>query len=201
MIGFGAVILLHVLLVYALLTGLARKVVDVVKAPLQVKVIEEERKPLPELPPPPPPPKMAAPPPPFIPPPEVQIAQPPPAPAISVVTTQAPTEPTLPKDVPVAVAPPAPAQPQRASIAVTCPNWGQIRSEIGYPRQAQLDGIQGEVQIEFTVSPDGEVRDATIVKSANRVFNNVTLKAVRQLKCIGQGQDIHVVAPFSFKLE
>ena len=74
-VGFGAVLLFHVLLVYALVTGLAKKVVDVVRAPIETKVIEEIKKP----PPPPevvvpPPPKLEAPPPPFIPPPEIQIA-------------------------------------------------------------------------------------------------------------------------------
>ena len=78
-VGFCAVLLFHVLLVYALVTGLAKKVVDVVRAPIETKVIEEVKKP----PPPPevvvpPPPKLEAPPPPFIPPPEIQIATPPP---------------------------------------------------------------------------------------------------------------------------
>ena len=72
LVGVGGVILLHVLVIYALVTGLARKVVEVVKGPIEVKVIEEVIK---KPPPPPevipPPPKMQAPPPPFVPPPEV----------------------------------------------------------------------------------------------------------------------------------
>ena len=81
LIGFGAVLLFHLLVVYALVSGLAKKVVDVVRAPIETKVIEEIKKP----PPPPevvvpPPPKLEAPPPPFIPPPEIQIATPPPPP-------------------------------------------------------------------------------------------------------------------------
>jgi periplasmic protein TonB len=187
LMGIGAVILLHIVIIYALLTGLARKVVEVVKAPLQVKVIEETRPPPPPDLPPPPPPKLAAP--------------PPPVPVITAVTTVAPPEPTLPRDVPVPVPAPAPPAPTHAQIGVTCPNWGAIRSEIGYPRQAQLDNIQGDVTIEFTVGPTGEIKDATIVKSANRVFNAVTMKAVRALKCVGQGQDVKVIAPFTFRLE
>ena len=79
LLGITFVILLHALVIYALVTGLAKKVIDVVRAPIETKVIEEIKKP----PPPqeivvPPPPKMDAPPPPFIPPPEVQIATPPP---------------------------------------------------------------------------------------------------------------------------
>nr|ACF23533.1 hypothetical protein [uncultured bacterium] len=77
--GMTLVIVFHALLIYALVTGLAKKVVDVVRAPIETKVIEEIKKP----PPPPeavlpPPPKLEAPPPPYIPPPEVQIATPPP---------------------------------------------------------------------------------------------------------------------------
>ncbi|HYD80994.1 MAG TPA: energy transducer TonB, partial [Paucimonas sp.] len=57
--GFGVVVLLHVLVVYALLTGLARKVVEVIKQPIETKIIEEVKPPPPpDLPPPPPPPKM-----------------------------------------------------------------------------------------------------------------------------------------------
>ncbi|HET9024451.1 MAG TPA: energy transducer TonB, partial [Burkholderiaceae bacterium] len=41
LIGISAVVLLHVLVVWALVSGLARKVVEVVKGPIEVKVIEE----------------------------------------------------------------------------------------------------------------------------------------------------------------
>lgn len=57
LVGFTLVILFHVLIVYALVTGLAKKVVDVVRAPIETKVIEEIKKP-------PPPPEIVAPPPP-----------------------------------------------------------------------------------------------------------------------------------------
>jgi len=203
LVGLGAVVLLHVIIVYALLTGLARKVVEVVKAPLQVKVIEEVKPPPPPDLPPPPPPKLAAPPPPFIPPPEVQIATPPPvAPTITAVSNQAPPEPTLPREVPQpAPVAAAPAPPARAQIGVTCPNWGEIKGEIQYPKQAIQDNIQGDVTIEFTVGPGGEIKDPVIVKSANRVFNAVTMKAVQRLRCVGQGRDVKVQAPFTFRLE
>src|SRR5438552_15914400 len=72
-----AVGIFHVLLIYALMHGLARKIVEVVRAPLETKIIEEVKRPPPEQqPPPPPPPKLATPPPPSFPPPEVQIQAP-----------------------------------------------------------------------------------------------------------------------------
>ena len=97
-VGLGAVLIFHIILVYALITGLARKVVEVVKGPIEVKVIEEVIKkppPPPELLPPPP--KLQAPPPPFIPPPEINIQPPPtPAPTITAVTPEAPPAPQAP---------------------------------------------------------------------------------------------------------
>lgn len=118
--GITVVVLFHALLVWALVSGLAKKVVQVVIAPIETKVIEELKKP----PPPPevvvpPPPKLEAPPPPFIPPPEVQItAPPPPQPTITATTPTPPAAPvTIAPAVPVAAppavvaAPPAPPAP------------------------------------------------------------------------------------------
>lgn len=204
LIGVGGVVILHVLLVYALLTGLARKVVEVVKGPIEVKVIEEIIK---KPPPPPevapPPPKLAAPPPPFIPPPEINIAPPPTsAPAIAAITTQAPPAPQAPViQRPAAPAPaPAPA-PAVRSAQVACANYKEAMQSIVYPREAALDGIEGEVVIEFTVSASGEIKDAVIKSSTNRVFNRVSLKTVQnELQCQGQGRDVRVQAPLVFKL-
>src|SRR5208337_3652749 len=78
LIGFSLVVLLHVVVVYALVNGLARKIVDVIKKPIETKIVEEHRPPPPPEAPPPPPPKISVPPPPFIPPPEIQIAIAPP---------------------------------------------------------------------------------------------------------------------------
>ena len=62
-VGLSVVIVLHVLLGWALVSGLARKVVEVVKAPIETKIIEEIK------PPPPPPPENLPPPPKNMPPP------------------------------------------------------------------------------------------------------------------------------------
>lgn len=202
LIGIGGVILLHVLVIYALLTGLARKVVEVVKGPIEVKVIEEVIK---KPPPPevlPPPPKVQAPPPPFVPPPEIQIAPPPtPAPAITAVTQEAPPAPQAPViQKPVETAPPAPP-PAVRSAAVVCPNYREVMSSIAYPREALLDNIEGDVVIEFTVAGNGQIRDPIIKSSTNRIFNRVSLSVVQsRLQCQGQGHDIRVQAPISFKL-
>jgi protein TonB len=205
--GVGGVVLLHILIVYALISGLARKVVEVVKGPIDVKVIEEVIK---KPPPPPevvpPPPKMQAPPPPFVPPPEVNIAPPPPAPTITAVTPEPPPAPQAPVITkPVEAAPPAPPPPAPApavrSAQVVCNNYREVMGSMPYPREAALDNIEGEVVIEFTVAANGSIRDVVVKSSTNRVFNKPSLAAVQnRLQCQGQGQDIRVQAPLSFKL-
>jgi protein TonB len=204
LIGIGGVVLFHALVIYALVTGLARKVVEVVKGPIEVKVIEEVKTPPPPPEVVPPPPKMAAPPPPFIPPPEINIAQPTTAPTITAVTREAPPAPMAPVIQPPAppapkAPPPAPAGPR--SARVVCPNYVEVMSKIEYPRQALLEGTEGEVLIEFTVAADGQIKDVVIKSSSNRVFNRAALGAVQSgLACQGQGQDVRVQAPVSFKI-
>src|SRR5271154_6895856 len=90
--GLGIVVLVHALVAFALVTGLGHKMVDMIKEPVETKIIEELKPPPPpDTPPPPPPPKMVAPPPPFIPPPEVNVTPPPTQNAIQATTSQTPT--------------------------------------------------------------------------------------------------------------
>ena len=202
LVGIGGVILFHVLVIYALVTGLARKVVEVVKGPIEVKVIEEIAKP----PPPPaevvpPPPKMAAPPPPFIPPPEINITPPPTlAPTITAVTPEAPPGPQAPVIAkPVESAPPP--QPAVRSASVECTNYREVIGSIVYPREALLEGLEGSVTIEFTVSATGQIRDPVIRNSTNRIFNRASLATVGRLVCPGKGTDIRVQIPVDFKIK
>jgi protein TonB len=200
MVGFGAVVVLHLLIVWALVSGLARKVVEVVKGPIEVKVIEEVIK---KPPPPPevipPPPKVTAPPPPFIPPPEINIAPPPtPAPTITAVTQDAPPAPQAP--VIAKVAPTAPPAPAVRAASIACANYREVMQSIVYPREALQNGTEGEVVIEFTVAANGSVKDVTIKSSSNRVFNRASMAVVGQLQCQSGGQDIRVQAPISFKI-
>src|SRR5258707_12563192 len=90
--GLVAVVAFHVVLVYALVHGLARQIVEVIRQPLETKIIEEIKAPPPDKPPPPPPPKLAMPPPPYIPPPDVTVQVSLAAPTITAVTTVKPRE-------------------------------------------------------------------------------------------------------------
>ena len=202
LIGIGAVVILHVLVVWALVSGLARKVVEVVKGPIEVKVIEEIIK---KPPPPPevvpPPPKVQAPPPPFIPPPEINIAPPPTAaPTITAVTKDAPTAPQAPVIQKVPESTVASVAPAMRSAQIACANYREVMSSIVYPREALKDGIEGEVVIEFTVGANGQIKDTVIKSSSNRVFNRSSMSVVSQLQCQSGGQDIRVQAPISFKI-
>ena len=171
--GIAVVVALHVLLGWALVSGLARKVVEVIKAPIETRIIEETRKPPPDLPPPPPP-KLAAPPPPFIPPPEINIQQPQlaPPPAITTVTTTPPPS-------PVAATPQA-AAPQPAVRRNFAANH---RVEPAYPDKARARGIGGTVVAHVMVQPDGAVSEVRIV-SANpaRLFDREVVRALMQWK-------------------
>jgi protein TonB len=105
-LGLGVVVLLHVLVIYALVNGLAQKVIDVVRVPVETRLIEEVIAPPPPPPSPPPaavvaPPKRMQPPPVVVPSPEVVVTAPPqPAPTITAA-------PPAPAPIDLAPAPPA----------------------------------------------------------------------------------------------
>ena len=191
--GITVVIILHLALGYALINGLATKVMNVIKQPLETKIIEEVKKPPPPDTPPPPPPKMVQVMPTFVPPPEVQIQAPVSAPVISNVTAVAPP-------VYAPPAPPAPVAVAAPSVGVACPNSQQIRTDIKYPPQARKDGLQGDVLIEFTLAASGEIKDIEVKSSTNRAFNSAAINATRQFKCSAQARDVRVQVPYSFKL-
>ncbi|MGF6292070.1 energy transducer TonB [Paraburkholderia youngii] len=199
--GIAVVIVLHIVLIYALLNGLATKVVQVIQHPIETKIIEPVKPP----PPPPlpevklPPPKFAPPPPPFVPPPEVPV-QAPPQPTIAHTATPVQSAP-----VTAPPAPPAPpvkaAAPVRTEVGVVCPNSDQIRSSIAYPKEAQENGDTGEVLIEFTVDPEGHLGNVRVAKSSDHdSLDEAAYKAVKRFNCIAQGQAVRVQVPFSFNL-
>lgn len=200
-VGIGFVAVLHAALVYMLLNGLGSKVVDVIRQPIETRVIQDEPPPPPPPPaiPLPPPPKLAAPPPPFIPPPEVSV-QPPPV-AQNTITAQSTTAEPSTRAVPPAPLASVPATSQAVNVGVVCPNSTQVRASIKYPREAQRNNITGEVVVTFTVGPDGAVKDLQITKSAAPSLDRAAENAVKQFNCVAQGRETRVQVPFSFKLD
>ncbi|WP_175922985.1 energy transducer TonB [Burkholderia latens] len=199
--GIAAVVALHVVLVWALVNGLANKVVHVIQRPIETRIIEPVKPP----PPPPlpvvqlPPPKFAPPPPPFVPPPEVPV-QAPPQQTIVHQAAPAPTPQVAPPAPPAPVQPVKPA-PVQTAISVVCPNSDQIRGSIAYPKDAQENGETGDVVIEFTVDPQGHIANERVAQSSDHdSLDSAAFKAVKRFNCIAQGQAVRVQVPFSFNL-
>ncbi|HYA76513.1 MAG TPA: TonB family protein [Burkholderiaceae bacterium] len=155
LISFSLVVLLHVVLIYALINGLAHKIVEVVKKPIETKIVEEHRAPPPPEAPPPPPPKLVAPPPPpFIPPPEIQIAVAPPVQStITQVTTKAP--PPSPAQAPARPGPRTVTAPalDRSSCPTPEPQYpmaSRRNQEVGtlvLRIQIDANGLPGKIEV------------------------------------------------------
>jgi protein TonB len=174
-VGISLVVVLHVFIVYALLTGLARKVVEVIQQPVETKIIEEIKPPPPPPPPDkpvPPPPKSVAPPPPFVPPPEVKVQAPPQDNVIAAVTNVKPATNDLPTSVaqPSATGEVAPAHTS-AKIAGNC-------EKPEYPRTSLRNEEEGVVTVKLTIGADGNVVDSAVEKSSGfRDLDRATVKA------------------------
>jgi protein TonB len=162
--GFVVVVAFHMVVIYALVHGLARKIVEVVRQPLETKIIEEIKPPPPDKPPPPPPPRLAAPPPPYIPPPEVRVQVPVNAPTITAVTTTKPVEPVPPPSrPPVAAAPPA---PPRAPVRTAPVVDAKACEKPPYPPQSLRARETGVVQLSFLIDVDGNVLESQVAHSS-----------------------------------
>ncbi len=195
LIGICIVLGLHLVLGWALVNGLAQRLVEVIKSPLETKIIEEVKPPPP--PPPenlPPPPKFAPPPPSFVPPPEVNV-NPPPSPAPTITTTQVAPPPTA---VTVSPAPTAPvAAPPAPPRVAARPAIGNIRdcapTGADYPAAATRAEATGTTTVRFNVGADGKLAGAEIVKSAgasreHKMLDRIALSKLSE--CIFKaGQD------------
>jgi periplasmic protein TonB len=197
--GIVIVVVIHVLLAWAVVSGTAKKGLEIIKKPLEAVVIQEVI-----IPPPPPPPVKeikppevkapkveAPPPPPFVPPPEVAPQQTT-APAIASVATPPPT--------PAVIAPPpadtpAPAKPSRSDIGVACPT--QVAPEM--PKRAVQDGTFGVVRAQALIR-DGAVREVTIL-SGPRIFHAAVRAAMMQYKCTNDSGEVIATQEFNFKIE
>ncbi|MHB8667353.1 MAG: energy transducer TonB [Burkholderiales bacterium] len=157
--GLAIVVAFHVVLGYALVNGLARKIVQVVTQPLETKIIQEKRPPPPDKPPPPPPPKLVAPPPPYIPPPEVQVQVPQLAPTITAVTRVKPAEP---------VAPPGQHAAPAVHHAVHTPPVVDAKAcdKPQYPPAALRAQETGIVLVAFLIDVNGTVLESKVERSS-----------------------------------
>lgn len=179
--GIGIVALLHGLLGYALLSGLARQVVDVIKAPLETHLLEEV------IPPPPPPPQVApppklAPPPAFVPPPEVT---PPPQPQPTITTTHSEPPPVPVAITPAAPAVEAPAAPPRAAVPARIDVASCDKPD--YPAAALRAGATGVTKVRFAIDAAGRVVQAELESASgasreHRLLDRSAVEALSQCR-------------------
>lgn len=140
--------LLHVVIIWALATGLASQLFHKQIEDLKTEVIKD-KPPEQNKVPPPPPPEMVKPPPPFVPPPDITVnVETPNTNAITQVTTQH-VEPK-----------PSISSPAAIGRPHTCPNskW--------YPALAMRLNHEGTTLLAFTVNTDGTISNISVAQSS-----------------------------------
>ena len=175
----------HVVLIYALVNGLAHNIVKTVIDPLEVKIIEQVKLPPPPPPPPPPPkdmpppPKEVAPPPAYVPPAEVKVE---PNNQETIVATSKEPPPSAPIPAPAEPAKAAPEPPHMAVktkgelITTSCPKP---------KKSAESDDLEeaGTVKLSFYVDIGGNVVDSKVIKSSGfSRLDETARKAISQCK-------------------
>ena len=166
MVAIALVVLIHLAIGYALITGLAYSAIEQVVQ--RVTTVDIEEPPPPEEEPPPPPPEPeTAPPPPVAPPPPINVSRapppiqvqtniPPPAPPARIIPPAAPPAP------PPAPPPPPPAPSQARPARPEGQSRWAARIQENYPSRAIRDEIEGRVGVRVTVGPDGRVSACSV---------------------------------------
>lgn len=153
------VALIHIVVGYALVTGLAYEgVKQIMKKVTTVDIKKEE----PKKEPPPPPKQQAAPPPIVAPPPKINVNVAPPP--IQTVVTPPPLPP------PPIIAPPAPVAPPPPRVQPKSPqpkgnpaNWANSND---YPTRALREEKEGTTRFRVTVGADGRVTSCEVTGSS-----------------------------------
>ena len=191
---FLLVILFHVGLGYALVNGLARKIVQTIIPPVEIAQID---KPKVDDKPPPPPPKIEEVKP-YVPPPEFVDIQAPVGETTAITTTTQSLTPAA----PVAV---APRQVPKTSIRMDPKHPLHIGEEY-YPDASKRNNEEGTCRVQVHVGADGRIIDATVQQSSGFPrLDEACLKGVkgqRMLPATEEGKPIESVAvlPITWKL-
>lgn len=175
------VALIHAVLGYAFVTGLAYQYVKKAAEDMDVFDVEEPPPPPPDEPPPPPPDQPMQPPPVVAPPAIVQTPSPPvimqtvqtPPPAVVMTPVTAPPAPPT---------PPAPRVSQAANLKI-----GDIQRLFGdpsnYPDDARDAGAQGTVRASLAIDATGKVTSCTVAASSgNASLDRQTCRLFQRLK-------------------
>jgi protein TonB len=163
LLGFGLVVVLHILLFWALHSGLARTFVQKINGPVEVILLSETLpdKPVPPAPKLPPPPKSLPPPPAYVPPVATPVVNPVPAPnaVAAISSTPQPAAPTTPS---VTSAPAVKAESVRTAAVVNAANCEKPE----YPSASRRMEEEGTVSLRFLVGTDGRVILSEVEKSS-----------------------------------
>ncbi|HAV3580470.1 energy transducer TonB [Acinetobacter baumannii] len=194
LIGIAAVIFLHLLVAYILMSGLANNIQKPAEKPVELQIIQDIKPPPPPKPEepklkekPPEPPKM------------VEKVAKVPEPPKEVEKVATPVQKTTPVAQPTKVATPAPAAPSTPSpspvaapapVAAAAPapkpagvTRGVSEGSAGcekpeYPREALMNEEQGTVRIRVLVDTSGKVIDAKVKKSSgSKILDKAATKA------------------------
>jgi protein TonB len=178
------VAIIHAILGYAIVTGLAYNVIKKGVEDLKTFNVEEEPPPPPEEPPPPPENVPETPPPVVSPPPIVRtnIAPPPPVRTVRdapppVITPRAPPAP--PPRPPAPPPPPPPPVKKIQAKSATGDLQGLFRGD-DYPQSALERDEQGSVTVRLTVGTNGRVSNCNVSSSSgSRTLDNTTCRVLR----------------------
>lgn len=165
--AFIIVAIIHLVIGYGLISGLAAEAFEKVAERVTTVDIEDPPEPEETPPPPPEPPKEVSPPPPYVPPtqvnvnpnpPPLQNTQIPPPPADTVFKIPPPAPTTAPP-------PPPPPPPSQAAPARNRGGW-ESRLYRDYPNRAAREGREGTVGMRITVGANGRVSNCSVTRSS-----------------------------------
>jgi len=176
-----AVIVLHVIVVYAFYSGLATRLTQIMVSPVEIAQID---KPKDVDKPPPPPPKLEEIKP-YVPPPEFVNIQAPPEPtnAVAVVTPQV--------QAPAPAVQPQAAPPPRTTTSVKMDPKHPLKiGEEYYPDASRRANEEGRCTVQVTVAADGRITHETIQTSSGFPrLDEACLKGVHGLRVIPATED------------
>lgn len=156
--GLGVAVIVHILLGYAFINGLALKAIKQIIEPIKAVEIKDQAPPPDEVPPPPPKDVEI---PPFVPPPEVTIqSDAPPPPTISVQSVAPP--PLAPPPVFHAPAPPAVVAPTGPTSPATAIGSSTTVSEDDYPPSSLRAEEEGRTVITVSITTQGRVDSCSV---------------------------------------
>ncbi len=168
--GIAFVALLHIGIIYALVSGLGEQTVQVLRQPLEARIIQAAQPPPPA---PPPPPQLQVAPPVFIPLPQVQIALPPPVPVIASVTHVRP----------VAPPPPQPTPPPQVTRAAAGLDPNQTCAPPQYPEEAEDMEQTGVSVLQFLIDTHGNVLSSRVESSSGHAsLDDAAIRALSQCR-------------------